>query len=68
MLPPAARKHSGNRHQDLIVIVLPGPSKPNSGASTSRATATQPSVPEKSGRATCRKIALPLPGTTGAVL
>ena len=29
----------------LIVILLPGPSKPNSGISASRATAMQPSVP-----------------------
>src|SRR5580704_9732367 len=59
---------SADAVQARIVIALPGPSKPNSPTSTSRPIAMQPAVGEKSGRATCRKIALPRPGATGSML
>ena len=53
---------AGTACQGRIAIVLPGPISASNSASTSRSTAMQPSVGAKSGRATCRKIALPQPG------
>ena len=51
-----------------MVSVLSVPNTLISSRRTLRLTATQPSVGEKSGRAMCRKIALPAPGCVGFML
>ena len=59
---------AGRRAHCRIAIVLPGPRSGTRPISTSRSTAMQPAVGEKSGRAMCRKMALPALGTTGSML
>jgi BirA family transcriptional regulator, biotin operon repressor / biotin---[acetyl-CoA-carboxylase] ligase len=51
-----------------ISMTVDGPQRRATSSNAGSAIATQPSVGPKSGRATCRKTALPLPGMTGESL
>ena len=62
------RGNNNSGNQIRIVIMLAGPSSGSKLTSADFSIAMHPAVGEKSGRATCRKIALPAPRTTGAML
>ncbi len=59
----------GERRYDVrISIRVRGPNRANSRRKSLAASATQPAVGERSGRATCTNTALPRPATRGRVL